>query len=192
MESRFEPTTPQCQPSAWNFSFQVNGITTDRHTPLFNACVSGSQDCVNLLLQHGASLHPASDLASPIHEAAKRGKSVENLSFPPLLQQTSYCCKRRDIFKGSLLSVGSWDQKHQPGLAGGGRFLAPTPDALTQQLWGGAQPSVFCLASIQVILKHTKFGKHPVRASGMLFTAVVLEQGRAHGRLSIKICGMHC
>ncbi|XP_062040184.1 ankyrin repeat and SOCS box protein 9 isoform X2 [Lepus europaeus] len=52
---------------------QVNGVTTDWHTPLFNACVSGSQACVNLLLQHGASPHPESDLASPIHEAAKRG-----------------------------------------------------------------------------------------------------------------------
>ncbi|KAL2768963.1 ankyrin repeat and SOCS box protein 9 isoform 2 [Daubentonia madagascariensis] len=51
----------------------VNGVTTDWHTPLFNACISGSQDCVNVLLQHGASPHPESDLASPIHEAAKRG-----------------------------------------------------------------------------------------------------------------------
>ncbi|XP_069923364.1 ankyrin repeat and SOCS box protein 9 isoform X4 [Oryctolagus cuniculus] len=52
---------------------QVNGVTMDWHTPLFNACVSGSQACVNLLLQHGASPHPESDLASPIHEAARRG-----------------------------------------------------------------------------------------------------------------------
>ncbi|GAB1303277.1 Ankyrin repeat and SOCS box protein 11 [Apodemus speciosus] len=52
---------------------QVNGMTIDWRTPLFNACISGSQDCVNLLLQHGAAPHPESDLASPIHEAAKRG-----------------------------------------------------------------------------------------------------------------------
>ncbi|XP_072705493.1 ankyrin repeat and SOCS box protein 9 isoform X1 [Ciconia boyciana] len=52
---------------------QVNGVTVDWHTPLFNACVSGSVACLNLLLQHGASLHPPCDLASPIHEAAKRG-----------------------------------------------------------------------------------------------------------------------
>ncbi|XP_054437057.1 ankyrin repeat and SOCS box protein 9 isoform X3 [Pteronotus mesoamericanus] len=65
-----------------NLIRQVDGITTDWHTPLFNACVSGSWDCVNLLLQHGASPHPVSDLASPIHEAAKRGhvECVESLA----------------------------------------------------------------------------------------------------------------
>lgn len=52
---------------------QVNGVTVDWHTPLFNACVSGSVACLHLLLQYGASLHPPCDLASPIHEAAKRG-----------------------------------------------------------------------------------------------------------------------
>ncbi|XP_044286193.1 ankyrin repeat and SOCS box protein 9 isoform X2 [Varanus komodoensis] len=59
----------------------VNTTTIDWNTPLFNACVSGSIDCLNLLLQHGASPHAASDLASPIHEAAKRGhtKCVESL-----------------------------------------------------------------------------------------------------------------
>lgn len=74
---------------------QVNGVTTDWHTPLFNACVSGSQDCVNLLLQHGASPRPASDLASPIHEAAKRGKSVENLSFLPTPSRDILLLKER-------------------------------------------------------------------------------------------------
>ncbi|XP_015299160.2 ankyrin repeat and SOCS box protein 9 isoform X3 [Macaca fascicularis] len=61
------------QLSLRNLISQVNGVTTDWHTPLFNACVSGSRDCVNLLLQHGASVQPESDLASPIHEAARRG-----------------------------------------------------------------------------------------------------------------------
>ncbi|EDL40751.1 ankyrin repeat and SOCS box protein 9 [Mus musculus] len=61
---------------------QVNGMTIDWRTPLFNACVSGSQDCVNLLLQHGATPHPETELASPIHEAAKRGyvKCIESLA----------------------------------------------------------------------------------------------------------------
>ncbi|KAM9031709.1 ankyrin repeat and SOCS box protein 9 isoform X6 [Sarcophilus harrisii] len=60
---------------------QVDGMTVDWHTPLYNACVSGSQDCVNLLLEHGASPHPTCELASPIHEAAKRGhlECVESL-----------------------------------------------------------------------------------------------------------------
>nr|XP_044996644.1 ankyrin repeat and SOCS box protein 9 isoform X2 [Jaculus jaculus] len=64
-----------------NLIKQVDGMTIDWRTPLFNACVSGSQDCVKLLLQHGASPHPGSDLASPIHEAAKRGhvQCIESL-----------------------------------------------------------------------------------------------------------------
>ncbi|XP_042638469.1 ankyrin repeat and SOCS box protein 9 [Orycteropus afer afer] len=64
---------PSCANILLKHGAQVNGHTTDWHTPLFNACVSGSQDCVNLLLQHGASPNSANDLASPIHEAAKRG-----------------------------------------------------------------------------------------------------------------------
>nr|XP_033803634.1 ankyrin repeat and SOCS box protein 9 isoform X2 [Geotrypetes seraphini] len=52
---------------------QVNDASIKWHTPLFNACVSGSLACVNLLVQHGASPNSACDLASPIHEAAKRG-----------------------------------------------------------------------------------------------------------------------
>ncbi|XP_005641186.1 ankyrin repeat and SOCS box protein 9 isoform X3 [Canis lupus familiaris] len=64
---------PSCANILLKHGAQVDGVTTDWHTPLFNACVSGSQDCVNLLLQHGASPHAVSDLASPIHEAAKRG-----------------------------------------------------------------------------------------------------------------------
>lgn len=64
---------PSCASILLKHGAQVNSITTDWHTPLFNACISGSQDCVDLLLQHGASPHPLSELASPIHEAAKRG-----------------------------------------------------------------------------------------------------------------------
>ncbi|NWX41625.1 ASB9 protein, partial [Steatornis caripensis] len=55
---------------------RVNGVTVDWHTPLFSTCVSGSMACLNLLLQHGASLHMPGDLASPIHEAAKRGNPM--------------------------------------------------------------------------------------------------------------------
>uniref|UniRef100_A0A452I3I5 SOCS box domain-containing protein n=1 Tax=Gopherus agassizii TaxID=38772 RepID=A0A452I3I5_9SAUR len=61
---------------------KVNGVTIDWHTPLFNACVSGNVACLNLLLQHGASPHAPCDLASPIHEAAKKGhiECVESLT----------------------------------------------------------------------------------------------------------------
>ncbi|XP_032736040.1 ankyrin repeat and SOCS box protein 9 [Lontra canadensis] len=73
---------PSCANVLLKHGAQVNGVTTDWHTPLFNACVSGSRDCVSLLLQHGASPHAVSDLASPIHEAAKRGHAacVETLA----------------------------------------------------------------------------------------------------------------
>ncbi|XP_019380198.1 PREDICTED: ankyrin repeat and SOCS box protein 9 isoform X2 [Gavialis gangeticus] len=61
---------------------QVNGVTIDWHTPLFNACISGSVACLDLLLKHGASPHAACDVASPIHEAAKRGYAdcIESLA----------------------------------------------------------------------------------------------------------------
>ncbi|XP_006835756.1 PREDICTED: ankyrin repeat and SOCS box protein 9 [Chrysochloris asiatica] len=73
---------PSCASVLLNHGAQVNGLTADWHTPLFNACISGSWDCVNLLLQHGASPDSENDLASPIHEAAKRGhvECVESLA----------------------------------------------------------------------------------------------------------------
>lgn len=53
--------------------FQVNAATIDGITPLFNACCSGSVACVNMLLEFGAKPQLGSHLASPIHEAVKRG-----------------------------------------------------------------------------------------------------------------------
>ncbi|XP_044526297.1 ankyrin repeat and SOCS box protein 11 isoform X4 [Gracilinanus agilis] len=52
---------------------QVNGTTVHGVTPLFNACCSGSPACVNLLLEFGAKPQLDDHLASPIHEAVKRG-----------------------------------------------------------------------------------------------------------------------
>ncbi|XP_054021958.1 ankyrin repeat and SOCS box protein 9 isoform X2 [Dryobates pubescens] len=57
---------------------QVDAVTVDWHTPLFSACASGSVACLAVLLQHGASLHPPCDLASPLHEAARRGANVNS------------------------------------------------------------------------------------------------------------------
>ncbi|XP_074823392.1 ankyrin repeat and SOCS box protein 9 [Natator depressus] len=73
---------PACASVLLKHGAQVNGVTIDWHTPLFNACVSGNVACLNLLLQHGASPHAPCDLASPIHEAAKRGhiECVESLT----------------------------------------------------------------------------------------------------------------
>uniref|UniRef100_A0A8C0BU54 Ankyrin repeat and SOCS box protein 11 n=1 Tax=Buteo japonicus TaxID=224669 RepID=A0A8C0BU54_9AVES len=53
--------------------FQVNAVTIDGITPLFNACCSGSVACVNMLLEFGAKPQLRNHLASPIHEAVKRG-----------------------------------------------------------------------------------------------------------------------
>ncbi|XP_031814830.1 ankyrin repeat and SOCS box protein 11 isoform X3 [Sarcophilus harrisii] len=55
----------------------VNGTTVHGVTPLFNACCSGSPACVNLLLEFGAKPQLDDHLASPIHEAVKRGASVD-------------------------------------------------------------------------------------------------------------------
>ncbi|XP_038658636.1 ankyrin repeat and SOCS box protein 9-like isoform X1 [Scyliorhinus canicula] len=52
---------------------KVNIATVDWNTPLYNACYSGSEACVNLLLQQGAEPLGGCTLASPIHEAVKRG-----------------------------------------------------------------------------------------------------------------------
>ncbi|XP_050187913.1 ankyrin repeat and SOCS box protein 11 isoform X2 [Myiozetetes cayanensis] len=52
---------------------QVNAVTIDGITPLFNACCSGSAACVNMLLEFGAKPQLGNHLASPIHEAVKRG-----------------------------------------------------------------------------------------------------------------------
>lgn len=54
---------------------QVEAVSTDGATPLFNSCSSGSAACVRLVLQHRASTHAPNQLASPIHEAAKKGES---------------------------------------------------------------------------------------------------------------------
>lgn len=52
---------------------QVNAVTIDGITPLFNACCSGSAACVNMLLEFGARVQLGNHLPSPIHEAVKRG-----------------------------------------------------------------------------------------------------------------------
>uniref|UniRef100_A0A8C2WP88 Ankyrin repeat and SOCS box protein 11 n=1 Tax=Cyclopterus lumpus TaxID=8103 RepID=A0A8C2WP88_CYCLU len=48
-------------------------VSTDGATPLFNSCSSGSAACVRLMLQRSASIHTPHLLASPVHEAAKKG-----------------------------------------------------------------------------------------------------------------------
>ncbi|XP_053437104.1 ankyrin repeat and SOCS box protein 11 isoform X3 [Nycticebus coucang] len=56
----------------------VNGVTVHGATPLFNACRSGSIACVNVLLEFGAQAQLEVHLSSPIHEAVKRGASVDH------------------------------------------------------------------------------------------------------------------
>ncbi|XP_033616242.1 ankyrin repeat and SOCS box protein 11 isoform X3 [Fukomys damarensis] len=51
----------------------VNAVTVHGATPLFNACCSGSAACVNVLLEFGAKAQLEVHLASPTHEAVKRG-----------------------------------------------------------------------------------------------------------------------
>ncbi|KAG5852692.1 hypothetical protein ANANG_G00065280 [Anguilla anguilla] len=60
----------------------VTMVTINGITPLFNACCSGSAACLRLLLEYGPPHHPAHLVASPIHQAAKKGhwECVEILS----------------------------------------------------------------------------------------------------------------
>lgn len=68
-------------------------MTTDGATPLFNSCSSGNVACVRLILQHSASIHTTYLLASPIHEAAKKGMHIhlqEIYSYKGALYLSSY------------------------------------------------------------------------------------------------------
>ncbi|XP_047457498.1 ankyrin repeat and SOCS box protein 11 [Mugil cephalus] len=49
----------------------AEAVSTDGATPLLNSCRSGSAACVRLILQHSTSI-VSTQLASPIHEAAKK------------------------------------------------------------------------------------------------------------------------
>ncbi|XP_060909415.1 ankyrin repeat and SOCS box protein 11 [Labrus mixtus] len=51
----------------------AEAVSTDGATPLFNSCSSGSAACVRLILQHRASVNTPDLLASPVHQAAKKG-----------------------------------------------------------------------------------------------------------------------
>lgn len=120
---------------------QVNGVTVDWHTPLFNSCVSGSVDCLNLLLEHGASLHPPCDLASPIHEAAKRGNPTG--TSPPFHVASSMWKWKREIKKIIFLV---WVMKNALliGLIMRGAVL-PTPVAHQGQVSSAVRSPEFTL-----------------------------------------------
>ncbi|XP_062313096.1 ankyrin repeat and SOCS box protein 11 [Osmerus eperlanus] len=53
----------------------VEAVTADGATPLSSACSSGSAACVRLILQYSPVLLFSHQLASPIHEAARKGHS---------------------------------------------------------------------------------------------------------------------
>ncbi|KAI1882334.1 hypothetical protein AGOR_G00249600 [Albula goreensis] len=56
---------------------QVDARNVDGSTPLCDACSAGSLECVQLLLEHGATVNPAltSRTTSPLHEACMGGNS---------------------------------------------------------------------------------------------------------------------
>ncbi|KAG9329399.1 hypothetical protein JZ751_005390 [Albula glossodonta] len=62
-----------CAKVLLEYGADVNAMTINKATPLFNACCAGSADCVRLLLEVSPAPHPAHLVASPLHEAAKRG-----------------------------------------------------------------------------------------------------------------------
>lgn len=60
----------------WNkygLDLQVDARNIDGSTPLCDACAAGSLDCVNLLLEYGATVNPPLFTFSPLHEACMGG-----------------------------------------------------------------------------------------------------------------------
>lgn len=53
---------------------QVNALTIDGATPLFNACTVGSVACTEILLENGAQPQSLVYHPSPMHEATSKGE----------------------------------------------------------------------------------------------------------------------
>ncbi|XP_010184540.1 PREDICTED: ankyrin repeat and SOCS box protein 11 isoform X2 [Mesitornis unicolor] len=86
---------------------QVNAVTIDGITPLFNACCSGSVACVNMLLEFGAKPQHRNHLPSPIHEAVKRG----HRECMEILLAHEVDIDQEDLQHGTLLYVGCTYQR---------------------------------------------------------------------------------
>lgn len=54
---------------------QVNALTIDGVTPLFNACTVGSVACTEILLENGAEPQSLAYHPSPMHEATSKGNT---------------------------------------------------------------------------------------------------------------------
>ncbi|XP_052530078.1 ankyrin repeat and SOCS box protein 11 isoform X2 [Tympanuchus pallidicinctus] len=85
----------------------VNAVTIDGITPLFNACCSGSVACVNMLLEFGAKPQVGNHLASPIHEAVKRG----HRECMEVLLAHGVDIDEEDVHYGTLLYVACMYQR---------------------------------------------------------------------------------
>ncbi|XP_031451927.1 ankyrin repeat and SOCS box protein 11 isoform X1 [Phasianus colchicus] len=85
----------------------VNAVTIDGITPLFNACCSGSVACVNMLLEFGAKPQVGNHLASPIHEAVKRG----HRECMEVLLAHGVDIDQEDLHYGTLLYVACMYQR---------------------------------------------------------------------------------
>lgn len=59
---------------AKNMCLQVNALTIDGATPLFNACTVGSVACTEILLENGAQPQSLLYHPSPMHEATSKGE----------------------------------------------------------------------------------------------------------------------
>ncbi|XP_007189048.2 ankyrin repeat and SOCS box protein 5 isoform X2 [Balaenoptera acutorostrata] len=107
---------------------QVNAITIDGVTPLFNACSQGSPSCTELLLEYGAKPQLESCLPSPTHEAASKGhhecleiliswgidvdQDIPHLGTPLYVASMSqqFHCVRKLLYTGADVQKGKyWD-----------------------------------------------------------------------------------
>ncbi|XP_071775869.2 ankyrin repeat and SOCS box protein 11 [Centroberyx gerrardi] len=103
----------------------VEAVSTDGATPLFNACSSGRAACVRLILQCRPTIHTTYHLASPIHEAAKKG--------------------HRECLE-LLLSYGAHIDLELPGLGTPlySACMAQTTDCVERLLHSGADVGLGC------------------------------------------------
>lgn len=60
---------------------QVNALTIDGVTPLFNACTVGSVACTEILLENGAQPQSVVYHPSPMHEATSKGRLFECFNY---------------------------------------------------------------------------------------------------------------
>nr|XP_006818572.1 PREDICTED: ankyrin repeat and SOCS box protein 13-like [Saccoglossus kowalevskii] len=94
-----------------NAGARVNARNIDGATPLCDACVKGNVDVVKFLLQNGADVNPTLLSATPLHEAAMRGKTdLHNWECVQILIEAGASLEAQDCHYGTPLHVACFKQ----------------------------------------------------------------------------------